>query len=180
MIGLALGAGAVLLLAKGSAKDPLLEAAKTGNALLDRLAPIVVAAAKKHLGKDATSANVRALMAILNNESGGNPRMYLGDKNLPGGPSIGPMQVYRSTALDMRLWTPPTGEAADSAKAKSAYAALAVNEQRGIDMGVAVFAAKLKAAKGNTTLAIRKYNGAGPAAETYKTKALDFVRRTWA
>jgi len=179
VIGKVLIAGAVYALLAGG-KDQLVIQARTGNSKIDRLTPLIVRSAKKRLGAKATPNVIRALVAILSNESGGNPAMYLGDKTLSGGPSIGPMQVYRKTALDFRLWTPPDGVGADSEKAKAAYAALASNEARGIDMGVAVFKQKLAAAKGDVAEAIRRYNGSGPASEAYKTKALEFMRRTWA
>jgi hypothetical protein len=160
----------------------LLAAMETGSASLDRLGMRGCLALYSLLrfGPQLllNPAIPRALMCIANNESGGRPSMNLGDKEASGGPSIGLMQVYRTTAVDLGLWTPPPGASVDAAK--KAYAALATDEALGIRWGVAVFANKLKIAQGNIPEAIRRYNGSGPSAEAYKQRALDFAAvRKW-
>lgn len=119
----------------------------------------------------------RALMAIVHNESIGLPKFYLGDTTASGGPSIGPMQIYRRTAIDLKLWTPPQGMT--EAEQRKAYAELAQNESMGIRWGVAVFADKLRIAKGNIPEAVRRYNGSGALAEKYQAKALAFANEKW-
>jgi hypothetical protein len=121
----------------------------------------------------------RALMAILNNEWPQKAlRGVLGDKDASGGPSVGPMQVYRATALDLKLWTPPEGTT--NAQQRILYAAEAENVGRCFSWGVAVFKEKLRIAGGNISEAIRRYNGSGPRAEAYRDRALDFARaRGW-
>ena len=118
-------------------------------------------------------------MAIVNNESGGvaDIKHYLGDKTAKGGPSIGPMQVYRQTAKDLGLWSPPPG--ATAAEERAAYEALALDEALGIEWGTAVFADKLRIAKGDISEAVRRYNGAGERAELYRDKALAFFSDKW-
>lgn len=115
----------------------------------------------------------RAMLLIIDHETRGNPReaVYLGDQTASGGPSIGPGQVYRRTAKDLRLWTPPAGATDDQERA--AYAALATDEALTIRWAVKVFASKLRAANGDVAEAIRRYNGSGPAAESYRAAVLD-------
>lgn len=119
----------------------------------------------------------RALMAIVNNESRGNAKFYLGDVGSSGGPSIGPMQVYRRTAKDLKLWTPPEGATVE--EEREAYKALSQNEALGIKWGVAVFADKYRIAKGDLTEAVRRYNGSGPSAEDYRDRAVAFFAQKW-
>jgi hypothetical protein len=165
--GSALAAGAVYLL----------ESARTGVPELDRLevrGRLVLEVLKRFgLRAVADVRIVRALMAIVHNESGGKPSNTLGDTSASGGPSIGFMQVYRSTAEDLGLWTPPAG--ATVSQAKQAYTELAGNHARGIAWGVAVFKDKLERAKGDIVEAVRRYNGSGPMAEAYRDKALAFA-----
>jgi hypothetical protein len=150
---------------------------KTGNANLDRLGVrgrlALYSLLKFGPGVLLNPSIPRALMCIVNNESGGRPSQVLGDTAASGGPSVGLMQIYRTTAVDLGLWTPPAGASVDAAK--QAYAELAQNEAQGIRWGVAVFAAKLRLAKGNIPDAIRRYNGSGHLAEAYKQRALDFA-----
>jgi hypothetical protein len=160
----------------------LLEALRTGDANLDRLAVrgrVALYSLMRFGPRVLVQLSIpRALMAIVRNESGGRPNMVLGDKEASGGPSIGLMQVYRRTAVDLELWAPEPG-ASDQA-ARAAYSALARDEARGIWWGVAVFADKLRQAKGNVPEAIRRYNGSGPMAEAYRQRALDFAAgRGW-
>lgn len=123
---------------------------------------------------------LRALIAIVHNESAGDPSNYLGDATLGGGPSIGPMQVYRSTAKDLGLWTAPAGVSIEEERAT--YAQLSTDESLGIHWGVLVFKDKLGQAQGDIREAIRRYNGSGPAAEKYADKAVAWAAtapRNW-
>lgn len=113
----------------------------------------------------------KRLMGICHQESGGNPNHYIGDVNLPGGPSIGPMQVYYKSAVDYGL-IPSDVTPAD-------YAAMASDEGKGIAFGCQIFAFKLKAANGDLDEAVRRYNGSGPAAENYRDSVLAFVADTF-
>lgn len=155
----------------------LLELMKTGKADLDELGKRGVLAfwVFVYFGPQVVfrPAIPRALVAIMNNESGGRTVNLLGDTSASGGPSIGLMQMYRRTAEDLGLWTPPAG--ASEKQARDAYAAASANISTGIRWGVAVFKQKLEDAKGNVPEAIRRYNGSGSAAEAYKQRALAFA-----
>lgn len=174
------GIGALGVLLVGAAVASVVwiaEGIRTGIASLDRydIRLRLAWAALRTFGPQVAIdlAIPRALMAIVNNESRGDPKNYLGDATLGGGPSIGPMQVYRSTAKDLKLWAPPPGATVEQERA--AYALLAKDEALGIRWGVAVFASKLKLAGGNVTEAIRRYNGSGPLAEAYRDRAVTFL-----
>ena len=149
--------------------------AKTNDETIDKeLGPKVTAIAARVIPESTKSPEiVRALMSIINNEYA----RYLpvteqvGDKKLSGGPSVGPMQVYRSTAIAMGFV--PKTITADQ------YAAYASDLDTVLEWGVRVFKQKLAAAKGNVSLAIKYYNGSGPQADAYRDKALAFVTRVW-
>lgn len=112
---------------------------------------------------------VDAMMAIINNESRGDPRNYIGDDGLPaaGGASVGPGQVSFKTAQALGLV--PDSETLDDYKLR------APDEGWGIKASVAVFKDKLTRYKDVPT-AIERYNGSGEAAENYEAKALAFAR----
>jgi hypothetical protein len=174
--------GSLLILAAGAVVAALAyvaESIRTGNAALDRHRIRIAANALLVFGPRAvTDLRIpRALMAILRNESAGKPAPVVGDASLSGGPSIGPMQVYRSTAIDLKLWTPPAGMTA--AQQRAAYAALAMDEGLGIRWGVQVFAEKLRLSGGDIAGAVRRYNGSGSSAEAYRDRALAFAETTW-
>lgn len=119
----------------------------------------------------------RIIMSLINNESKGDPNNYLGDVAASGGPSIGPMQIYRKTAKDLGLWVPPSG--VDATTERALYAAMSDDEDQGIRWGIDVFKSKLSAAGGDVTRAIAMYNGSGPAAQTYQQNALAFLGATY-
>lgn len=160
--GIATAVGAVAYLVWSKLVD-----LSTGDPNLDRLRLRVLV--------EATKAGVdpRVIMGIIHNESGGRPENYLGDVTAPGGPSIGPMQVYRRTALDYGLWAPSDPDDRD------AYAAMSSDEVQGIAWGVAVFKRKLAEANGDVADAVRRYNGSGSAAEAYRDRALAFISSTY-
>lgn len=115
----------------------------------------------------------RALMSIVHNESNGDPANYLGDTTLSHGPSVGPMQIYRKTAEDYGLWTAATDNPAGE------YEQLASDEGQGIAWGVTVFKRKYDEHGGDIQAALTAYNGSGPAADDYATKAMGFMASTW-
>lgn len=155
----------------------LVDSAKTGDGNLDRFAELVVSALD-----DESAANVdtvRACMAIIRNESGGRSPPVIGDATLGGGPSVGPMQIYRSTAKDLGLWTPPPEVEGDIDAERASYAELANDETWCVRAGCKVFVTKLQIAGGNVPDAIRRYNGGGPAAAAYRDRAVAFMTATW-
>lgn len=115
----------------------------------------------------------RACMAIVWKETGGRPAEYVGDTGAKGGPSIGPMQLYRATAQDFGIWTPPPG--ASDAEIRSAYETLAQDEHWGIMGGARELAEHLVDHQGDLPSAIKAYNGSGPDADKYRDRVL-----TWA
>lgn len=125
---------------------------------------------------------VRALMAICKNESpAGGPApgsAIIGDQGASGGPSIGPMQVYRATARDLGLWDPP-GVTIGSQQDRDLYAAQAADEATCIAWGVKVFQNKFHLASEDLPEAIRRYNGSGAKAEKYRDLAIAFINDRW-
>jgi hypothetical protein len=113
----------------------------------------------------------QALAALCNNESGGAPAPVVGDTTAAGGPSVGPLQVYRQTAKDLGLWSPPD----DGSDERDAYAALALDESWCIWAGAEVLRDKLRQAAGAYPDAIRRYNGSNADAYRYSDKALAFA-----
>lgn len=175
---LALGAaaiGALMLPAVVRAME-LVKATATGVDYLDGLRLRVAwALVRSGLG-NATPENARALMSIAHNEcpprwDGSSP--IVGDATLGGGPSVGPFQVYRATALDLGLWACPP-DALDVASEREAYASVANDVDKCVSMGVAVYLDKLRIAGGDVAEAVRRYNGGGAAARAYRDRALTF------
>jgi hypothetical protein len=189
---LALAAGGLVLVAwylgrQRKVTAALLAQAQTGDAELDRdeIRGNVVAAARAKFGDAVLLVDpsiLRALMAIVRNEGAyAQGASTVGDALLGGGPSIGPMQVYRTTAKGLGLWTPPRETLGDDDLERAAYRALATpdNTRMLIGWGVAVFADKMRAAGGDVPTAVRLYNGAGPSAELYRDRADRFAQATW-
>jgi hypothetical protein len=149
--------------------------AQTNDRTIDaEIGPRVTALAAQYIPESTQSpAIVRALMAIVNNEYA----RYLpatgqvGDMSLSGGPSVGPMQVYRRTAIDMGF--------VPKNISKQDYAAYAADLDTVLKWGVLVFKEKLRMAHGNVSLAIKYYNGSGAQADDYRAKALAFIQRIW-
>lgn len=121
----------------------------------------------------------KVIMALIHNESRGDPANFLGDEGASGGPSVGPGQVYRKTAKDLGLWTPPLE--VDSGTERALYAQLADDEDWGVRATVAVFKNKLGIAGGDVAKAIALYNGnpALPQVQTYRDNALAFLSGTF-
>lgn len=166
------------LMAVGIWAASLVQAATTGDEQLDRHRWRVVRALAKRCGARTSRALARACMTIIRNESAGRPPPVIGDASLPGGPSVGPMQVYRRTALELGLWSPPPDATSDDEQ-RDAYSTFANDEDACVDWGVAVLLAKLDAADGDLADAIRRYNGGGPAARAYRDRAVAFADATW-
>ena len=116
----------------------------------------------------------RAFMAILHQEmlpdwDGRAP--VLGDKAIASGPSVGPGQVLRQTAVDLGL--------VPSTETPEAYSARAADVDWAIDAALQVFRSKYAQAGGDLAQAIQLYNGSGPKAEDYRYAALSFAASTW-
>jgi hypothetical protein len=157
---------------------------KTGDRALDSYALEIVKAAVTVFGADELRSRpgiLRALVAILNNELPPSRPVLgariLGDQAFAGGPSVGPMQVYRATAIDLGLWAPP--EDATDDEVRAAYADNADEPVQCIGWGVAVFKTKLKLAGDSLVDAVRRYNGGGPKAAAYRDRAVAFIAKTW-
>jgi hypothetical protein len=118
---------------------------------VDRLAPLVADNVAKLFDADMQESVGKLCMAIIIQESGADPDHYLGDTSLPGGPSVGPMQVYFKSARDYGLIAPD--ETAEE------YAQRASDESWGVFAGVTVFSRKLREAGGNLDRAVSRYNG---------------------
>lgn len=156
----------------------------TGNPALDRFAirGQAILWGMRFFGATLRREHVRAILAIVNNESQGLASNYLGDTGIASGPSIGPMQVLRQTVLSSAPTDPVLavllgGAASD----QNAYGALAGNEILGMGLGVMVFHQKYLAAGGDLQGAIDLYNGDGGPGNPgqYSQKALAFAQQTW-
>lgn len=171
-----LGLGLVLAMLTAAAYA-LYAATATGDFRLEALRWRIAWQLARQLGAGVRPEHARAMMAILSIElpTGWEPGTpVVGDRGFAGGPSIGPGQVYRETAKDLGLWTPTEGE-----DERSAYEALASDEDRMLSWAVSVFKDKLRQAGGDVADAIRRYNGSGPRAEAYRAKALAFAEQAW-
>lgn len=145
----------------------------TGQPMLDRLdirGPVL-------LWSSVYGVDPQVIMGIVHQESGGDPKHYLGDMSSSHGPSIGPMQVSRDTAKALGLWSPPT----DGSDERDAYAALVVPgcELKLIRWGVVVFNAKSAAHPDDIAAAVAAYNGSGQAAEDYSNAVANFIGQTF-
>lgn len=156
----------------------------TGNPNVDRFAWKVARAVLLEWGPTGQGPNgeplegvARLAAQIIDHESRGARPPVLGDQGFSGGPSVGPMQVYRSTAKEMGLWSPSAAAAGNDQLERQEYAAKASDESWCIRAGVAVMRAKQRVLEaylathpGETrTLQdlARLYNGAGNAARQY-------------
>jgi len=137
----------------------------TGQTMLDRME--IRSAVLRHT--TGTGIDPRVVMGIIWRESRGSPTNYVGDTTLPGGPSVGPIQVYFATATALGLFK----------GTKEQYLAQAKDESQGIAWGVAVLKEKLRIAKGNVPEAIKRYNGSGSSAEKYRDGVLEFLKQTY-
>jgi hypothetical protein len=167
----------------------LLRSLRTGDSSIDRLAVrgrIVVELLRARPSLAFRPARLvelaRALMAIANNEYDRRRDLddQVGDAGFGGGPSIGPMQVYRRTALELGLYESPTAIVEGSPADREAYAALAADVAFCIRAGVRVYLAKLEGpAHGDAAEAIRRYNGGGDASRAYQSRALAFLSSSY-
>jgi hypothetical protein len=151
----------------------------TGDARFDQFQSRISVAILWHglpnvLTTDTAIHYARGIMALLHNENmatwdGVSP--VVGDKDSPLGPSVGPLQVLRATAVDLGLV--PADETPEQ------YAARANDVNWCLDAGVSVFFAKLRIADGDIARAIELYNGSGPRAETYRQNAMSWLMQTY-
>ncbi len=166
----------VIVAAIAAAVAALAAYMRTGIDALDGLRSRVAWALLKRGIADPRYA--RSMMAIAHNEAparwdGVSP--IVGDATLGGGPSVGPFQVYRSTAKALGLWACPPDITEGGQDERDAYASVANDLDKCTDMGVAVFLDKLDAAGGDFEDAVRRYNGGGAAAQAYKARAVAFA-----
>lgn len=110
----------------------------------------------------------RIILAILRNEVDPH-KTFLGDVDAGGGPSVGPMQVYRRTAKDLKLWTPSVPDFE-----REEYAALAQEVFMTMRWGVAVYKDKLARVGGVIRNALGAYNGSGPNGD-YANRACEWL-----
>lgn len=159
---------------------------RTGFPNLDALRiPLIAALARQGL---ISAQYGRAMMAIFHNEhtngnvthdvgaigSGGpTDPLTMGDTTLPGGPSIGPGQVYFKTAWELGLWDKGDRDG------YIAFGSDPANLGKMVDMAVQVFKSKLKMAGGDVASAIELYNGAGDSARLYQANALAFESQVY-
>jgi hypothetical protein len=124
----------------------------------------------------------RTLATLCWNETGGKTDApVLGDTNIDSGPSIGPLQVLRLTAVGYGLWEPSDLSVGDPEAEKAEFADLANDEAFCVHLGAQVFRQKLVEAQQDWPSAIRRYNGAGSRAVAYAQRAADFMaQRGWA
>jgi hypothetical protein len=113
----------------------------------------------------------KLVMGVLNNESKGLRSLYVGDRDAEIGPSIGPMQVSRQLALNLKLWTPsdPTD--------RDAYVALAtsLSEVQLMAWGCFCLGYFVRGAKGSFYDALTHYNGSS----VYADEVDDFLQATY-
>lgn len=169
--------------ARAVGEEELARSIVTGDALVDRFAAHVAratiaehGAAHPELGELA-----RVALQLVAQETRGRSAPQVGDRAASGGPSVGPMQVYRVTAEELGLFK------ASSSDPHAEYEQRAWDEAWGIVAGVHVLAVKLRIAKKKATTAIpagaefgpavirdgiRRYNGAGDMAARYQGEVL--------
>jgi len=155
---------------------------KTGNAGFDRHISFVGWTISAH-GIAEIMPVLRCCMAIIWKENAGvdHPAPYVGDMDstrFPGGPSIGPMQVYRKSAIDYGVWRPNLSIGSHEDE-RTAYLKLANDEHLCLSFGVNIFLHKWREARGDFVDAIRRYNGGGVAAKAYAESAVAFGIETW-
>lgn len=168
--------------------DELRQLMQTGDPKLDRWIDRIVHHLVRTLGDEATPEIGRALVGIVWKESKGVPGL-VGDKDpvkFKGGPSVGLMQVYRSTAKALGLWSPSrvislqTKTAKQEHDERAEYAEMAKDDEWGIRAGVHVFCIeKMRMAKGDVARAVRMYNGSGDAAHAYQGEVLAWLAGTY-
>jgi hypothetical protein len=161
----------------------ILDWGKTNDPALDeRLLKMVINAAERFIPDSKNHPKyIRCLMAIVNNECGAGLRRtnnklsidnIVGDLEFKNGPSIGPMQVYRQTAIDYKF--------VDKYITPDQYISYKGNVQEIIDWGVRVFVEKLKIVNGDVVAAIRRYNGGiNNQTAVYQANAIQFIRKTY-
>jgi hypothetical protein len=144
-------------------------AMKTSDAYLERYRARLAWELILAFRTGASAAVGRAMIGIFDRENKDRkPPPLVGDRALPGGPSIGPGQVYRARAIALGLIPPDT--------TAEQYELLAGEEDLLVGWAVRVFKFHFDQAKGDVAKAIELYNGSGPAAEQYKSDVLAFLQ----
>ncbi len=150
----------------------ILRSIRTSDPYLEQYRPLLARFVVLTFGAGASVPIARAMIGIFDRENKARQRPpVVGDKLLPGGPSIGPGQVYRATAIDLGFV--PAGITRED------YAMLAYDDSRMVWWAVKVFRAKLAAAGGDVGEAIRRYNGSGPEAERYASEVIAWLAETF-
>lgn len=137
-----------------------------------------------------TARDARALVAMVHEESRGDPVNYRHDLAATGGPGVGPLAANRRTVTKLGLWFPPAGAEPDSEVARDAFLSLASDEGRGLAWGAAIFKAYRKGkdpdpkladpARPRSTLeAVQRFNGFGDGAKAYRGRVEAFAVSTW-
>ena len=134
-----------------------LDKLKSGIATLDRFAIRGVAA----FWSWVEGVDPRYILAIIHNESDGDPNSYAGD----AGMSLGPGNIQFQTWKDAGIGT---DESVWRTRMEPGH------EYQGIHDVVRVYKYKL-ARVGDPVEAIRAYNGSGPLADAYLAKAQQFI-----
>lgn len=158
-------------------------AMETGDDELDRIRWPAMLALVRTFGFGVSPAVARAFMAILHNEAAyipGDPRYPdaaypagrdgyypIGDITARNGPSYGPGQVERVNLERLGF----DGDPQELAQVG--------NESRALGYSAQVFAEGYAAAGGDLPAAVARYNGSGPAADAYASRASDFADSIW-
>lgn len=116
----------------------------------------------------------KVVMAVVWNETKGDPSNYQGDIDSPLGPSIGPMQVSRALAVELGFWP---GNPADDVQDRADYLAQSSDEGQGMRWGCKALAHKISEASGSVLNGIGLYNGslANPKVQGYQADAQSFL-----
>lgn len=170
LIALAVIALLVLTGAAMTSYDPA--KIRTGNADIDRLP--LASAIGRVWGASCPVGIARAVTAIVHLESGGRPAQYLGDTGIASGPSIGPMQVLRTSAIDLGIVPKDIS--------RTEYARYAYDEAAGCYWGCLEFKSWLARASGDIATALQYYNGGmsgSAASQAYREDALTWLSSTF-
>lgn len=165
-------------MALGARGYQLYTASATGDAQLDALRwPLIFALATRFPLMVPTGdalKQIQTMIVIANTER--SLKGQIGDLTAKVGPSIGPWQLSRQGAIDVGVWKPDPTDTLDGQRASYAaeeYDSSGVlNVKKLARWSLVFFQTKLKAAGGDYEEAIRRWNGSGDAAETYKQRAL--------
>jgi hypothetical protein len=140
---------------------------RTGVAAIDRLP--LASNISKVWGPTCPVGVARAVTAIVWMESRGDPSQYLSDTGDSRGPSIGPMNVLRQTAIQMGFVPAGTSFATYSDFVNT------LSEDTLVNWGCREFAQDLIDQGGDIGAALREYNGS----QRYATEAVTWLQKTY-